>query len=415
MYRIRDMRARISVFAVSVALLFICVNASAALPQYTVIPGNPLTIYVGEDNSFQVLNANMPGNAGQIYPTDGPLGDMGWLVKAQGTHYAPDFGNHETAGLWPLGSYAHYMFGSYTPYTPVSLSNVSGSGTLRDPYTVTVASALGATGLTATMKVTYVDGDEYFSQWWTIDNASSQAQDVNLFFAADMALNSPNDDRGMPMLVTPSNSPGSKDCSANYHIILIPQTPADAYTSRSFGQLWNAVRSGQLNNVVDDPNICKDIAAALQWDRTIASGESLTLAQATSFGDIPSIAHFNVVSIDPPAGERASSVDVEISGLGFESATTFDLGAGITLQDLTIQDANSATATLNIAASAPLGPHDVNGTQSVSGLTAARINGFVVLANGNAAIASIPLLRSPLIAMLAAMLALLAVYRLRRD
>ncbi|MEO8011256.1 MAG: hypothetical protein ABI650_06385, partial [Dokdonella sp.] len=59
----------------------------------TNIVGNPLTINVADDNSFQVFTSLAPG-AGQIYPSGADQADMGWLVRVGNALTAPAFGDH---------------------------------------------------------------------------------------------------------------------------------------------------------------------------------------------------------------------------------------------------------------------------------------------------------------------------------
>jgi hypothetical protein len=339
-----------------------------AAPVVTTIAGTPLEVHVGDDNSFQIFNSNVPG-AGQVYPSSATgTADMGWFVRTADTLYAPNFAEHSGTATSNIGT--------YTAFTPGSLSAVAGSGSAADPFRVTVGSTLGASAIAATQQVQYVNGDNYFTKTLTLTN-NGAAQSVKIFLGADIYL--ANDDSGVPYLAAASTSPGGQDCGAtpSYTILLIPQTPPDAYSANRYSDVWSLIGAGQLDDAVLAGG-CLDNGAALQWNRTLAAGASVTVQTAVSFGDIPPIALFNVTAVSPSSGAVGSSVEVTISGLGFQSGTTFDFGAGVSVSNLVIVNSNTATATLVIAPAATPGPRDVAGTQSAGGLGAVLPGGFTV-------------------------------------
>jgi hypothetical protein len=258
--------------------------------NFRTIYGNPLTIHVGEENSFQIFNADVTGY-GQIYPTtlNSPA-DMGIFVRiptGSGTLYAPNFGNH--------GGTATGWLGSYTAWAPVSLSVVSGTGTAANPYTVTVVSDAGAS-LRMTMTVTYVNGENFFRHYCMFSNISGGQICFDTYVASDIYL--AGSDYGIPFLLAASGSIGGQNCpNQDYTIIHIPLSPrpANAYTARFYGYVWTEIGTGHLTNTID-PATCSpngiDDGAALEWQNIcLQPGESATVQSATSFGEIPSIAN----------------------------------------------------------------------------------------------------------------------------
>jgi hypothetical protein len=167
----------------------------------------------------------------------------------------------------------------------------------------------------------------------------------------------------VPFLETNSGSPGGQDCGSppTYTILLIPQSVPDAHSGRSYNTVWGEIGAGTLDNTIDTN--CEDNGAALQWNRNLAAGGSLVLQAATSFGEIPAITQFNITSVTPNLGAPGSSVDVQITGIGFIGGTTFDFGAGLSVTNLVIDDVNTAHATVVISAGATPGPRDVVATQ----------------------------------------------------
>lgn len=348
------------------------VEANAA-PTMATISGTPLTITIGSDSSFQILNADNPG-IGQIYPSDssGPA-DMGWFVDDGSTLYAPRFDEH-------IDGTATGSLGTYTGYTPVSISPVTGSGTTTDPYLVTTVNDLGDSGMRETMRVSYVNGQNYFTKLLTVANNGQANQTVRIFLAADIYL--ANSDAGIPYRELNSGSPGGSDCGATplYFILLIPQTPADAFSATGFSNVWSQIGNAALDNAINTG--CQDNGAGLQWNRTIPAGSSVSIQAVTSFGTIPSIAQFNVTQVTASSGQAGQAVDVTIAGIGFQAGTTFNFGPGITVGNLVIVSPTAASARLTIAPGAAVGVRDVGAVQSggQGSPTATLVSGFTVTA-----------------------------------
>lgn len=246
---------------------------------FETINGNPLTVRVGDNNSFQVLNSAVPG-VGQFYPdSSSDTGDMGWIIQVGGNQFAPTF---DAAG----------SLGATVPYASPAVSAVSGAGTGASPYQVTVDGALGATGITTRQVVSYVNGNNYYSMRMTLTNASSTAQSARIFLGGDIYL--AGDDSGIPTHQGASGAVGGSDCGAvpSYFILFIPQTPVTAWTGDSYSSVWSQIGAGALNNALATG--CMDNGAALQWDRSIPAGASVSVEASVSFGDIP-------VIVGPPA------------------------------------------------------------------------------------------------------------------
>ena len=257
-------------------------------PALRTISGNPLTINIGGDASFQVFTTLVPGT-GQFYP-DGNVetADMGVFVRSGGVLYAPDFDNH-------LGGTATDSIGVNTVWTPVSISPVSGTGSAANPFTVTVVNDAAATGLRMTMVVTYVNGENFFRKSMTF-TSSAGAQTFDVFLGGDIYL--AGDDDGVPY--NSSGAVGGQDCVTppTYTILFIPLTAASRFSARNYDTVWTEIGAGTLSNQVASG--CQDNGAALQWqNRTIgAGGGSVQIQAATSFGAIPPI-------VTPPTNASA--------------------------------------------------------------------------------------------------------------
>jgi PKD repeat protein len=255
--------------------------AAGAAPVVRTISGNPLTINVGDDTSFQIFNSSVPGS-GQIYPTTctSDTADMGVFIRTGSNLIAPDFGEH------PCGS-ATGGIGSQA-WNNRTISAVTGSGTSSDPFAVTVmADATPASDILMAMLVTYVNGQGYFTISVGFNSANAVTYDA--FLGADLYLAS--SDSGIPFRIPASGSVGGQTCSGTpYTILLVPLTASTGYTARSFGQVWFQIGTGALDDIVDNTG-CEDDGAALEWaGRSIGAGGTDVILAAASFGEIPPIA-----------------------------------------------------------------------------------------------------------------------------
>jgi len=269
-------------------------GVGGAVPTFRIIAGNPLTVHVGSDGSFQVFNATVPGQ-GQIFPGGcTTVADMGIFADFGGILYAPNFADH-TCGSATVG------IGTYTPWTQTSISTISGTGTTADPFTVVVVLDAAATGIRLTATVTYVNGENFFRIAKAFTSTAAASVTMRVFEGADIFL--AGSDAGIPFVAPTSQSPGGQVCSGpSYTILFIPLTPANAYSATGYSIVWSQIGAGALTNSVGTG--CIDNGAANQWDRTIAPGGTFTINSAASFGTIPGIAGgptANVPTLDTKA------------------------------------------------------------------------------------------------------------------
>src|SRR6266478_3415956 len=125
------------------AIALIVASAGAtwclATPVADISSAGPLThVWVGNDLSCQAQHI-FDGTTHEFYPSDVTPGDYGTFIAMGGMLYAPDFSNHDNTA-------ADNTFPN-TPFTPVSQTGVSGSGTTADPYKVVTIVDVGTTGL----------------------------------------------------------------------------------------------------------------------------------------------------------------------------------------------------------------------------------------------------------------------------
>jgi hypothetical protein len=236
---------------------------------------------VGDDASFQIFDSDVPGS-GQIYPpscTD--TADMGVFAYTSAGLVGPDFAQH-------CGSAT--FFPNYAAWTPVSISPVTGTGSAADPFTVVVVDDSPTASLRLTLTVTLVSGDNFFRTNMLFSSTSGATFDA--FLGGDLYL--ANSDSGVPLRIADSGAVGGTTCAgqANFNILLVPVTAADAWTATGFSNVWLQIGAGDLNDTVD--STCEDDGAALEWrQRTLSAGQSLSIDAASSFGTIPPIAGCN--------------------------------------------------------------------------------------------------------------------------
>jgi len=84
-----------------------------------------------------------------------------------------------------------------------------------------------------------------------------------------------------------------------------------------------------------------------------------------------------VTAVDPDQGYQGDTLDVTITGTNFNGATPVSFGAGITVNDFTVDSNNQITADITIAAGATPGTRDVSVT-TLEG-TGTLPDGFTVL------------------------------------
>lgn len=264
--------------------------ATPLAPVTGIINGSPLTIIVGDDTSTQVYNSNVPGT-GQFYPPDcsaAETADNGIFVSFGATVYGPDFDNH------PCGSASN----TYTPWTPVSFSGVTGTGTSGDPFTVVIVVAAGNTGVTLTETLTYVNGaaQNNISLAFTgLDvNVPGGGLAFNVFHGADLFL--ADSDSGFGLLQ--GGSAGGRGANSAcvplaYTILLLGTTPPTAWSATEYGTVWDEISAAALSDTVDT-SICEDNGAGLQWSNqvtpvTINTGVSFTGSAVPLGATVPAL------------------------------------------------------------------------------------------------------------------------------
>jgi uncharacterized repeat protein (TIGR01451 family) len=271
-------------------------------PSVDISSSGPLSdIFIGNDLSCQV--AHVGDESYELYgPTEEPA-DCGTFLVVGNTLYSPDFADHDYTATANLGS--------YTPFTPVSQTPVTGTGTSSDPYTVETTDDAGTSGLRLQETDSYVVGDEAYQTQVTVTNTTGQAINAILYRAGDCYLAGSDVGYGFTQTFGSRNAVG---CSVNADNDppsrieeWIPLTGGNDYYEDFYGNVW-----GWIGSHTAFPNTCQcessiDNGAGISWSISVPAGGSLSYSQSTAFspsGKEPLTTTKTADSSQEPAGAQ---------------------------------------------------------------------------------------------------------------
>ena len=258
--------------AVTAAVLAGAPAALADVPYANI--GSPdgalTTAAVGNELSCQIQHIG--DDSGAFYPTGAVPGDCGTFLAMDGTLYAPDFASHTSSA-------AQSNLGSYTPFTPVSQSGVTGGGTQADPYRVVTEVAAGSTPIHIVQTDSYVKGEEAVRTDLKVTNRGDEAHTAVLYRAADCYLGS---DEGYGLL---NAQAGAIACSQNPDNEpagrieqFYPVSGGNHWAEGTYSSIWSQIRN--LGDFDDDCALCStpdvDNGAGISWTVTVPAHGSIT-------------------------------------------------------------------------------------------------------------------------------------------
>jgi hypothetical protein len=230
-------------------------------PDYLEIDGSHLRIQVGANGSVQVFHRDYAQGAAY-----GP-GASGAFIAVGQDVYGPAM----AAGPF------------FNPLTPVSNRGPTGAGTAGDPFRIVTTQRLEGSGaaLDVVQTVSYVNDEEHFRLDWQITSRGDAQTCFKLYHAADLFF--ADDDRGRGYYDADSGAVGGFNQDRDWFMVFVPLTPADHYGEAFYSSIWADVSSARdLDDGVDDGYV--DNGVALQWDRCLGAGESVTISDRWSFG-----------------------------------------------------------------------------------------------------------------------------------
>jgi|GEM_PF-1047502 len=229
--------------------------------------GAPLRVVVQDDLAMEVYYEGRP----QFFANDAG----GTFLVVDGVVYGTD--PPASGGFAPI------------PPTPIANGPVSGTGTAADPFTVVTTVAAGTTGVQLTQRTTYVNGEVRYRIQYTVANTGSVSRSVRVVHGADLYLNFPGNrpDFGNGFFDASSGAVGAASEDGSIIQVFIPGTPPTAYQEAFYASFWTTIGSGSavgagFNNTINPAY--HDVAAGLQWDRTIAAGAQETISLHGAFG-----------------------------------------------------------------------------------------------------------------------------------
>jgi hypothetical protein len=279
------------------------------------------------------LMAALPASADQTITSSGPLTSIMItpLLNCQVTHTGdtdPEFyptNMAEPGACTTQISVGGVLYGpetipagnSPTPYTPVSQSAVTGTGTAADPFRIVTTVDAGTTGIHLTETDSYVTGEESYRTDVQISNSAGAPQDVIIYRAGDCFLQSSDFGFGVTgsppgaiaCALTANNSPPSRIEQ------WLPLTAGSHYFEAGFDEVWAAIDTQTPFN--DTCRCAEDIdnGAGLSWSLTIPAAGSTTVSHLTTFSPVGIIPLTSAKTADQgtvPAG-AADAYNIQIT------------------------------------------------------------------------------------------------------
>jgi hypothetical protein len=287
----------VGLITVIVALFGAPAAAQAQTPNQDISSTGPLEhIYLGNELSCQV---DLVGDEDlSFFPPTTIPGDCGTMLRVGDVSYTPNYVQH--------GSTATGAIPNDTPFTPVSQTPVTGTGTSADPFTVVTTVTAGTTGLTIVRTDTYVVGNRFYTSQVQISNTGAEPVDAILYHAGDCFLQESDDGfgffdagtGGIFCSLNPNNSPPGR------LIGFVPISSGSNYMEDNFSTVWQSVNGTPFPNTVR-PNDFIDNGAGLSWSITVPALGSVT----RSFNTVIDITG-GAPPVTPPATTPPASAPV---------------------------------------------------------------------------------------------------------
>jgi len=257
--------------------VFTPVPAEAQTAFQTITSSGPLDqIFLGVDIAAQV--AHTGDTSYEIYPPGTTPGDYGTFLLVANVLYAPDFIGH--------GGTATGGLGTYTVYTPISQSPISGTGTSSDPFTVTTVVGLATTGLTITQVDSYVVGQESYRTDVTVANATAAPIAAILYRAFDCYLGGSDSGYGVVNGTAPGCSVNPNNTPAGRIEQIIPLNGGNNYYESGYNAVWTWIGTHAAFPDTCDCTIQEDNGSGISWNITVPANGSITRSNLTVYSPV---------------------------------------------------------------------------------------------------------------------------------
>lgn len=293
-----------SATALFASVLVAGLSAPAFADTTTALPGNPLSVYVGQRGQVQAIRAG--SDSGIFYSPSEQAGDAGFFLAfpsgLPGDPAQRVFGFSGSAGPFGLDD-----------YTPVSQSPTTGSGTPSDPYRQVTTYRVN-TVLNVTQTTTYINGTQQFSLRWDVHNDSSSTVAFKALFAGDFFFDGSDRGTGIytdgpPRFIGGTNSDTGN--SGGFAEVTSNGSPSwSAYQALEFGsgpdQVWGKIQGAASttgptfdNTVIGDP---VDNAGGTEWDNNSIAPSATRAFELTVRSAVPSALQLTPTNGGSPKG-----------------------------------------------------------------------------------------------------------------
>ncbi len=240
----------------------------ALAAQVAIESAGPLSrVFITDDLACQVAYAGDPSF--EFFPSDSEVGNCGTFVASNATVYGP------VSGAATL-----------TPFTNVSQTPVSGTGSVSDPFMVVTVVDLTGTGLRLTETDVYAVGSRSYRTDIQITNTGAVEQSGILYRAADCYLQ--GFDTGFVR-----NEGGSPACIVDPALgrrveQWLPITVGSHFFAGDYGEVWSRILS---QTPFPDQCACTeqftfDNGAGLSWSFGLGPGQSTVFSHETFFSPV---------------------------------------------------------------------------------------------------------------------------------
>ena len=242
-------------------------------PDVRTISGTPIRINVGSNASIQVYYEGY--EHGQVFGD----ADSGIFFWVEDDVYGSNLEVTNGVSAYNQATLSLEVLDHRGP---------SGSGSEENPWVITTRVKVGDTGLEATQKVSYVNGQDVFGLEWSIENVSSSPMTFDFFHAADFFV--AGYDEGYGYHDPDSGAVGGYNESRDWVMAFVPRVNPTHYQASDYRDIWNAIgycdEGACSQGSGFDDSVRKDYmdnGAGLQWHMTLAGREMTQIGEDWRF------------------------------------------------------------------------------------------------------------------------------------
>jgi hypothetical protein len=312
--------------ALAAAAVLCALTAGSAAADTVAIPGNPLTVHLGEQGQLQAFRAGQA--SGIFYAPSDPYGDAGFFLAFPDETGAPSGLDHRVFGFegsaGPSG---------LEPYVPATAGPVTGSGTAADPFSQITIYSAGAVNVHQT--TTYVNGVQEFTVRWDVENTTGAPLRFRALAGADFFFDGSDIGTGIytdgpPRFIGGTNADSGN--SGGFAEVLGPPAdspPWSAYQALEFGgdatQIWGKIQGAgddgtETSTVFDNSVVGEpvDNAGGVEWDGFLTT--PLPAGDTASFALVVRSAVPTALQLSPPNAGAPQRVPITFTATAVDSS-----------------------------------------------------------------------------------------------